>query len=259
MKNTIEKIYRHSLVQPVAIALLATSALSACSAMDRVKDIGQPPAQTGIINPTMKADYQPVSMPMPAPKTYTRQANSLWTGSQKGFFKDQRADEIGDILTVIINIDDKGQLKDETTRTRDSAENLAVPKLFGLETKDFAKVLPESVDPTDLVTAAGDSNHKGTGKIDRQEKIEMKLAATIMQVLPNGNMVISGTQEVRVNYENRILKLNGIIRPEDIGIENSIPYDKIAEARISYGGKGQLSDVQQPRYGQQLYDIVAPF
>lgn len=259
MKNRTQKISRTSLVQPIAIMLLATSSLSACSAVDRLKDVGNAPAQTPIVNPTMKNDYQPVSMPMPAPKSYTRQANSLWTGSQKGFFKDQRADEIGDILTVIIDIDDKGQLKDETTRTRTSAEDLAIPKLLGIETKGFAKVLPESVDPTNLVEAAGDSNHKGTGKIDREEKIEMKLAATIMQVLPNGNMVISGTQEVRVNYENRILKLNGIIRPEDIGIENSIPYDKIAEARISYGGKGQLTDVQQPRYGQQVYDIIAPF
>ncbi len=253
------KQMKHTLISQIAIVMMATSSLTACGAVDRLQDVGKPPAQSDIINPAMKAGYQPVSMPMPAPKNYTRQANSLWTGSQKGFFKDQRADEVGDILTVVIDIQDKGELKNETTRTRASGEKLAIPSLLGLEDGGLQKVLPETIDPSNLAQASSASNHKGNGEIKREEKIEMKLAATITQILPNGNMVISGTQEVRVNYENRILKLNGVIRPEDIGVENSIPYEKIAEARISYGGKGQISDVQQPRYGQQVYDVLMPF
>ena len=250
---------KKNFIQPIILIFLATSTLSACSGVDRLKDIGKEPGQSAIVNPAAKNNYQPVSMPMPAPIPYTRQANSLWTGSQKGFFKDQRAGQIGDILTVTIDINDKGELKNETTRKRAAGENLAIPKLLGIETEGFAQVLPESVDPTNLAEATSDSNHKGTGEVKREEKIEMKLAATITQVLPNGNFVISGTQEVLVNFENRILKLNGVIRPEDVSVENSIPYEKVAEARISYGGKGQLTDVQQPRYGQQVYDVLMPF
>lgn len=248
---------KHRIIRPLVI-ILAGTALSACSAVDRLKDVGQEPSQSAIVNPAMKNGYQPVSMPMPAPQAYTRQANSLWNGAQKGFFKDQRASTVGDILTVTIDINDKGELKNETTRDRQSGENLAIPKLFGVET-DFAQVLPESVDPTNLAQASSTSSHKGTGEVKREEKIEMKLAATITQVLPNGNFVVSGTQEVRVNFENRILKLAGVIRPEDIGVDNSIPYEKVAEARIAYGGKGQITDVQQPRYGQQVYDVLMPF
>lgn len=249
---------KKNFVQPLVALLLATS-LTACAGVDRLKEVGNAPAQAPITNPAARNGYQPVSMPMPAPKPYTNQANSLWTGSQKGFFKDQRAGQIGDILTVVIDIDDKGQLKDETTRTRSAAEDLGIPNMLGLEAGGIQQVLPEAVNLANLARANSASNHKGTGKIDRQEKIEMKLAATITQVLPNGNLVISGTQEVLVNFENRILKLDGIIRPEDVGIENAIPYEKIAEARIAYGGKGQLTDVQQPRYGQQVYDVLMPF
>lgn len=243
----------------ILILSLATTSLSACSGVDRLKNIGNEPDQSALVNPAAKNGYQPVSMPMPTPKPYVRQANSLWTGSQKGFFKDQRAGQVGDILTVVIDIDDKGELKNETTRERSSGENLGVPSLLGLEDGGFQKVLPETIDPANLAEVSSTSSHTGNGEVDREEKIEMRLAATITQVLPNGNFVLSGTQEVRVNFENRILKLAGVIRPEDVSVDNSIPYDKIAEARISYGGKGQITDMQQPRYGQQVFDVLMPF
>lgn len=243
----------------ILILSLATTSLSACSGVDRLKNIGNEPDQSALVNPAAKNDYQPVSMPMPVPKPYVRQANSLWTGSQKGFFKDQRAGQVGDILTVVIDIDDKGELKNETTRERSSGENLGVPSLLGLEDGGLQQVLPETIDPANLAEVSSSSSHTGNGEVDREEKIEMRLAATITQVLPNGNLVLSGTQEVRVNFENRILKLAGVIRPEDVSVDNSIPYDKIAEARISYGGKGQITDMQQPRYGQQVFDVLMPF
>jgi len=239
------------------VMLLGTS-LTACSAGERLADVGKAPDLSPIENPTTKNDYRAVSMPMPVPQIETKEKNSLWASNRQTFFKDQRASNVGDILTVTMDIKDKAELDNETERKRQSSEDAGLPNLLGYEAS-LSKVLPNAVDPANLVGATADSDHKGTGSIDREEKIHMQLAAVVTQVLPNGNMVIQGRQEVRVNFENRILELAGVIRPQDVTINNSISYEKIAEARVSYGGKGQITDVQQPRYGQQVYDILFPF
>lgn len=240
------------------ISIVAVLALSGCGAGERLAEIGKAPDMAPIENPTLAENYRPVSMPMPAPKASVRQKNSLWASDRQTFFEDQRADEVGDILTVVIDIQDKAELDNETERTRSSSESAGLNSLLGYEL-DLAQVLPEAVDNTDLVDGGADSSHTGSGTIDREEKIELKLAAIVTQVLPNGNLVIQGRQEVRVNFEKRILELAGVIRSQDISIDNTIPYDRIAEARIAYGGKGQITDVQQPRYGQQVYDVLFPF
>ncbi|MCC6598363.1 MAG: flagellar basal body L-ring protein FlgH [Alphaproteobacteria bacterium] len=240
------------------LSLLTCSMLAGCSAADRIANIGQAPAMSGIENPVTKKEYQPVSLPMPTPKNTTPQRNSLWAADRTTFFKDQRANDVGDIITVTIKIDDKAELDNASGRTRKSGENAALPALLGYE-QALDRVLPQAIDNTNLIGSTADSNFKGTGTIDREEKIEVKLAALITQILPNGNMVLHGRQEVLVNFEKRILEINGVVRPEDITIQNTISYEKIAEARIAYGGEGQMTDVQQPRYGQQLYDIVFPF
>jgi flagellar L-ring protein precursor FlgH len=239
--------------------LLACSVLSACSTMeDRVANIGKAPAMTQIANPVTQPGYQPVSMPMPAPQNITREKNSLWASDRQTFFKDQRAKNIGDIITVKINIDDEAQIENETQRTRESDERAGLPKLLGGETK-LGEVFAEAVDPTSLISGSSDSEYRGNGEVDRSEEIELEMAAVITQILPNGNMVIHGKQEVRVNFEKRMIGIDGVIRPQDIAVDNSISSEKIAEARIAYGGQGQLTDMQQPRYGQQLYDAVFPF
>ncbi len=232
--------------------------LSACGASERIKNIGKAPDMTRIANPVTQPGYQPVSMPMPAPKIVTREKNSLWASDRQTFFKDQRAKDIGDIITVLIKIDDQAKLDNETERTRSSNESAELPKLLGGETK-LGQVFSEAIDPTNLVDAGSDSNHTGSGTIDRKEDIEVKLAAIVTQILPNGNMAIKGRQEVLVNFEKRILEIDGVIRPQDISVANTVSYDQIAEARIAYGGEGQITDVQQPRYGQQLYDVIFPF
>jgi flagellar L-ring protein precursor FlgH len=114
-----------------------------------------------------------------------------------------------------------------------------------------------SVDPAAELSSSSAST--GAGSVSRDETIELRIAATVMDVLPNGHMVIAGAQEVRVNFELRDLQVSGIVRPEDVSRRNEITYDRIAEARIAYGGRGQITDVQQPRYGQQIADIVLPF
>ena len=241
--------------------LLITSAilaLTACTAADRLSDVGKAPDMAPIENPTTTSSYRPVSMPMPAPRVVTREKNSLWGSDRQAFFKDQRAADVGDVLTVMIDIKDKAELDNETERNRSSSEDAGLNALLGYE-QALDRILPQAVDNTNLAGADANSAYTGEGTIDREEKITLKLAAMVTQVLPNGNMVIQGRQEVRVNFEKRILELAGVIRPQDISLANNITYDKIAEARISYGGKGQITDVQQPRYGQQVFDVLFPF
>lgn len=239
-------------------ALGSALLLSACGSLDRVANIGKAPDMTRIENPVLEKSYQPVSLPMPAPQTASAKPNSLWQSGRQTFFKDQRARQIGDILTVMIDIEDEAELENSSSRSRSASESAGLDSLLGYE-QSLDRILPEAVDNSSLAGADSDSAHNGTGSIEREEDIELKIAALVTQILPNGNMVIHGRQEVRVNFEKRILELDGVIRPEDISNTNSISYEKIAEARISYGGEGQITDVQQPRYGQQLYDIVFPF
>jgi len=247
------------------VTALAAFSLGGCSYMERVKNIGETPKLSAIENPVMQPGYRPVSMPMPVPEKVSYSPNSLWRTGARAFFEDQRARRVGDILTVIVQITDKAELDNKTRRNRDNEENVGIPKLGGWElSKLLERVLPKGVglgeiDLSDFVRATSDSKSEGGGKIDREEKITMKMAAVVTQVLPNGNMVIEGRQEVRVNYEMRELIVAGVIRPEDITSTNTIPISKIAEARVSYGGKGQITDVQQPRYGQQFLDILLPF
>lgn len=245
-------------ISQIFVIGFALTGLSACSAVDRLANIGEPPAMGKIENPTTQSGYVPVSLPMPTPQQDIRQSNSLWSSSKSGFFKDQRASQVGDILTVMIEIKDKAELDNSTSRSRSSSEDAGLSALLGYE-QSLNRILPQAVDNENLIGMGADSSHAGTGTIDRKEKIEVKLAALVTQELPNGNLVIQGRQEVRVNFEKRVLELAGVVRREDIDIDNSITYEKIAEARISYGGKGQITDVQQPRYGQQVFDVLFPF
>ena len=182
----------------------------------------------------------------------------MWRAGSRAFFKDQRAAHVGDILTVLIAIDDTAEITNTTTRSRTNTEDASVNALFGYESSLNA-VLPEAINPGSLIDLDSQTSNKGVGTIERGETIELKIAAIISQKLPNGNLVLHGRQEVRVNYEVRELQIAGIIRPEDITSSNTISYEKIAEARIAYGGRGHISDVQQPRYGTQVIDILFPF
>ncbi|MCC6471163.1 MAG: flagellar basal body L-ring protein FlgH [Alphaproteobacteria bacterium] len=240
--------------------LLATAcvALGACNALTRATEAGSAPTQSPIQNPTQQPGYIPVSMPMPAPETAERQPNSLWRAGARAFFKDQRATRVGDLITVLVEIADQGKLDNSTSRTRNNSDTAGLPKFLGYESQ-LNKYLPQAVTPDSLIDFSSKSGSAGSGTIDRKEDIKLKVAAVVTQVLPNGNLVIRGSQQVTVNFEMRELQITGIIRPEDITSINTIGYEKIAEARIIYGGRGQVTDVQQPRYGQQIYDIFFPF
>ncbi|MDO9462016.1 MAG: flagellar basal body L-ring protein FlgH [Alphaproteobacteria bacterium] len=239
---------------------LALLALGACAGTgDRLRAIGSPPPLTPLEGEKAGVPQMTqVNLPMPAVEAYTTLPNSLWKTGSRAFFKDQRATKIGDILTVSINITDSAKVDNSTTRTRTAREGASANALFGYE-KSLGKILPEAIDPSNLLEADSSSNNSGKGTVDRKEAINTTVAAIITQILPNGNLVIQGRQEVRINFEVREIMISGVVRPEDISNQNTIQHTQVAEARISYGGRGQLTDVQQARYGQQLYDIISPF
>ncbi len=241
----------------LAAALVIVN-LGGCSYVNRLKSVGKTPKLSAIHNPVIQPGYRPVSMPMPVPEKVSYSPNSLWRTGARAFFNDQRARRVGDILTVFVDITDKAEFGNSTERSRDNSENVDISKIGGLETI-LKRILPKGVDLASFVAASSDAKSMGAGSIARNEKLETKIAAVITQVLPNGNMVIEGRQEIRVNFEMRELIVAGVVRPEDITSDNTIAFSKIAEARVSYGGRGQISDVQQPRYGQQLMDVLLPF
>ena len=185
-------------------------------------------------------------------------AASLWAGQQSSLVGDRRAGARGDILTVVIEIDDRAEIQNSSGRSRASSESVGIPQMMGLPQR-IDEHLPEGASMAELASAKGASTFKGAGDISRRDKLTLRVAATVIDTLPNGVLHIQGSQEVRVNYEVRELTVSGFVRPTDISRDNEVAYDRIAGARISYGGHGQISDVQQPRYGQQLADIVLPY
>jgi flagellar L-ring protein precursor FlgH len=245
---------------PIRVAALAalTMSLAACDAMTRLSEIGAQPALTTIQDPKKQPGYQPVSLPMPSPISAERRPNSLWQAGTRAFFKDQRANQVGDILTVIINISEQAKLSNETVKDRNNSEATGISSAFGFETL-LQKILPHAANTGSLLNATTTSKQDGLGTINRTDQVVVNIAMLVNQVLPNGNLVVIGHQEIRVNFEIRELQITGVIRPQDISATNTIALEKIAEARVSYGGRGQLMDVQQARYGQQLFDIISPF
>jgi flagellar L-ring protein FlgH len=237
------------------LASMAASLLSGCAAYDRLLNVGQQPPLSAVDNPTARAGYKPVQMPMPAVQPASYNPNSLWRNGSRAFFKDQRAHQIGDILTVMVNITDKANIANETQRSRANTEDSGIDNFFG---KSKIPILNAPVG-TRIFTADSAASSDGKGSVQRQEALSTNVAAVVTQVLPNGNLVVEGKQEIRVNFEIRELIVAGIVRPEDIQSDNTIDSSKIAQARIAYGGRGQITDVQQPRYGQQVLDVVLPF
>ena len=255
----------------LAVVVCAAASLAACgNTLDRLSEMGQGPALTPIKNP---ADTNPkITMPSPPRSEADGNTNnaSLWRTGARQFFKDNRANQVGDIVTVIVSIADTADFTNTTTRGRTNSESADVASQFlGYSTAGLLGRLPGANNETGSNNATGNTvslgglnsttSNNGTGRIQRAETLNLRVAAIITQVLPNGNFVLSGTQEVRVNFEARVLQLAGVIRPQDITSVNTIRQDQLAEARIAYGGKGQITDFQQPRWGQQLFDIVSPF
>lgn len=238
--------------------LLGLLWLAGCDATwQRLGDGGGPPKMTPSADPTKDPEWRPVSLPMPVTRPVVAEANALWRPGGRTFFADQRAANVGDIVTVLVNMTDTADFKNASNATRTGNSTMGATNLFGLENA-LPRMLPKST-PSSLVNTNSANGNTGTGEIQRSETVTLRLAGVITQVLPNGNLVVAARQQFRVNSELRELLVSGVIRPQDIASDNTVLHDRMAEARISYGGRGQLTDVQTPRYGQQLMDILLPF
>jgi len=243
---------------PVALTLAMLASTAGCNTVSRLSEVGREPAISPIVNPQAQPGYRPVNLPMPGPQPILDNPNSLWRTGARAFFKDIRAKDVGDTLTVRLRLDDSAKMQNLTKRKREDKQALGIDSIFGYETK-LGKIFSQDVDNADLFAFGSKANTAGDGNIGRAEKLELTFAAMVTQVLPNGSLAILGRQEVRVNYELRELMLVGVVRPQDIEADNSISHERIAEMRVGYGGRGTLSDLQQPRWGSQIMDVILPF
>jgi flagellar L-ring protein precursor FlgH len=229
--------------------------LSGCGMLDRLSSIGRPPDMTKTADPTKEPTWRPITMPMPKREAPPNEANALWRQGSRAFFKDQRAAQVGDVVTIVVSMNDAANVQNGTTATRTGVESAGMPNLFGLES-----LLPKTIaDPSKLLSSSSTNSNVSTGQIQRSDAVTLRLAGVVTQLLPNGNLVVAARQEFRVNSELRELLVTGVIRPQDIASDNTVTHDRMAEARISYGGKGQLTDLQTARWGQQIMDVLMPF
>lgn len=241
-------------LRPTLLALCAVSA-AGCA---RLEAVGRAPELTPV---TASAEHVAMATPVFAPITTEAEPldrASLWTSGRRSLLGDRRARDRGDILTVVVEIDEGAEINNSTNRSRSGSASLEVPEFLGLPGV-ISDALPgdATLDPAVELDSAQSS--RGQGGVRRKERLTLRVAATVVDVLPSGVLRIEGRQEVRVNFELREMLVTGYVRPEDVSRQNEITYDKIAAARISYGGRGQITDVQQPRIGQQVADIILPF
>jgi flagellar L-ring protein precursor FlgH len=238
----------------IRLVVISLIVLSGCA---RVKDVGKPPDLTELSGSNEHFAMSSGPLVIGEDEVKADQA-SLWAGGRRSLLGDRRAVRRGDILTVVISIDERAEFANSSARNRSGSESANLPELFGLP-QELDRVLPNGASSANAVSLDSSSGYSGDGSIRRNERLTLRVAATIVETLANGVLRIEGTQEVRLNNEVRVLLVTGFVRPEDITRKNEITYDKIASARISYGGRGQITDVQQPRYGQQIADIILPF
>lgn len=260
MAKYINKIIRNQLQTLFLIQLICLSLIinSCGSAAERLKRVGRAPELANLQVPESEEDNYDRETLASIYKARKKTTNSLWQPGSKTFFSDSRAWRVGDIVKVEVRVSDSAQLDNSSSQTRSGRDSLSIPSVFGKEDA-IAGAISRHGDKDNLVSTNTNRNHSGSGNISRREAIRTVIAAVVTQILNNGNLVILGRQEIRVNNELREIKVTGIIRPRDIDAKNSVSSNQIAEARISYGGRGTVSDMQQPRVGSQVIDIISPF
>jgi flagellar L-ring protein precursor FlgH len=253
----IPEIASHSLAMTIMMLLL-----SSCSnTIDKLSRVGKAPEFAKIELPAMDVapqDETKKHTQTEVTQRYAQRVNSLWSPGSNNFFRNKHNWRVGDVIMVKVAITDSAKIDNSTQHSRKGAETVGIPNLMGLE-NTIAQAVSDKGDATSLIKTNNQHQHQGSGNISRKEDVRTEISALVTQIFPNGNLLIQGRQEVRVNNELREVTVAGIIRPKDISDANTIKSEQMAEARISYGGRGSVSDVQEPRIGNQVLDILSPF
>lgn len=239
----------------VCLAVAVLPVLPGCLKKDH---LGKVPTFTPSMNDQGQYAMMDPGLPKGEAEALRADPASLWSRNRESLLGDRRAEKRGDILTVVVEIDEEAEFQNSTSRSRSASQSMGMPQLFGLSQR-LAGALPTGATIDPALSIKSSSTNDGDGSVRRNEKITLRVAATVVDVMPNGVLSITGSQEVRLNYDIRELLVTGFVRPEDISRQNEITYDKIASARVSYGGRGQIFDMQQPRIGQQVLEQIVPF
>ncbi len=231
-------------------ALVLAAAISGCA--------NTRPQMTSIQDSLDNAMAQPVAdVAIALPEPETRAPGSLWRSGAKQFFRDSRASNIGDVITVIVSESATAETEANTTTTRNHDNSGGITTFLNAAGKLASRGIATGAGG--LFDVEGDRSFTGAGSTDRTDTLTARVAAVVTQVLPNGNMVIQGKREVVVNYELQELSIQGIVRPEDVTADNTIASEKIAEARISYAGRGLVDEAQEPAPGVRFINKWMPF
>lgn len=235
--------------------IIALALVAGCA---RLNHLGKEPDFSALEGSYQHHAMYSTAMPLSTDQEGPGAGSSLWSAGSSSLLGDRRAARRGDIMTVVIEIDDRAEMSNATGRARAGSDRMGMSGFFGIPQR-LDRRLPPGASMADAVSTSASSSYAGDGSVKRNERLRLRVAATVVEELPNGVLRIEGQQEVRVNFELRELIVSGYVRPADISRQNEIAYDRIAGARISYGGRGQITDVQQPRWGQQVSDVLLPF
>ena len=181
-------------------------------------------------------------------------SGSLWQASSSGLAEDLKARRPGDIITVVISEQASASKQASTDTKRTSSISAGIPKLMGLEKTPIKNWM----DLANLLSASFDSKYDGSGSTSRQETLQATMSAKVVDVTPNGNLMIEGRRNVKVNNEEQIIVLTGTVRSRDVTSENTVSSALIADARINYSGKGVISDRQKPGWLMNVFDKFWP-
>lgn len=184
-------------------------------------------------------------------------SGSIWQASSGSLTEDMKARRRGDILTIVITETASASKEAKTDTSRGSTVNAGIPNFMGLEKVGLLK--NNIGDLSKLISANVDSSYKGSGSTSRAENLKATMTARVVEVLPNGNMMIEGRRNIKVNNEDQEIVLEGVVRPRDIGADNVVNSIYIADAKISYFGRGIISDRQSPGWLMNIVDKVWPF
>ncbi len=230
---------------------LAATTLGGCSYRDH-------PEHTPIAQTLSNAAQNPiVPTTVAIARPAERSPGSLWRAGAKDFFKDSRATHVGDIVTVLISESSQAEVDANTETTKTHNGSSGITNLLNLTDRMVNRGL--TLGTTGLIDTDSNRTFNGEATTDRSDSLTARIAAVVTQVLPNGYLVIQGSREVMVNYEMQEMRIQGIVRPEDITSTNTINSEKIAEARISYAGRGMVDQVQEPQPGVRFLDKWMPF